>query len=104
MGVAFYNLLIIIASIFNIREIHKMELICCRIEAPCPNNYNPADYFVQLLAIAPGKETACRQAVDQICQSFKESDLGVKIELESAPTVNLNVPKLVINEIKFPFC
>lgn len=27
---------------------------------PCPTNYNPADYFVQKLAIAPNSEAECR--------------------------------------------
>lgn len=27
---------------------------------PCPSNYNPADYYVQKLAIAPNSEIECR--------------------------------------------
>ncbi|XP_058798504.1 protein white isoform X1 [Phymastichus coffea] len=45
----------------------------------CPSNYNPADYFIQLLAIVPGRENACRRTIDLICNNFENSDAGVKI-------------------------
>ncbi|GJQ75577.1 w [Trypoxylus dichotomus] len=46
------------------------------LDAPCPHNYNPADYFVQLLAIVPGKEESCKQAISMICDNFGKSELG----------------------------
>lgn len=46
------------------------------LDAPCPRNYNPADYFIQLLAIVPSKEESCRQAVSMICDNFEKSSLG----------------------------
>ncbi|KAG8229498.1 hypothetical protein J437_LFUL010073 [Ladona fulva] len=52
--------------------------------APCPSNYNPADFFVQLLAVVPSREELCRQAVDMICDTFTRSDAGVAIEKEAA--------------------
>jgi ABC-type multidrug transport system ATPase subunit len=30
---------------------------------PCPENYNPADFYVHTLAIVPGKESECRKRV-----------------------------------------
>lgn len=55
--------------------------------AACPSNYNPADYFIQVLAIVPGRESACRHAVNTVCDTFQKSDYGMKIALE-AETVN----------------
>lgn len=34
-----------------------------RINLRCPQNYNPADFFIQQLAIMPGKEAECREKV-----------------------------------------
>ncbi|KAL1497603.1 hypothetical protein ABEB36_008533 [Hypothenemus hampei] len=56
------------------------------LEAPCPRNYNPADYFIQLLAIVPGNEESCRNAVNMICDKFQRSELGIKIALDAAMT------------------
>ncbi|KAJ8686388.1 hypothetical protein QAD02_022182 [Eretmocerus hayati] len=50
--------------------------------ASCPSNYNPADYFIQLLAVVPGRETACRHAINTVCDKFEGSDVGKKILLE----------------------
>lgn len=36
----------------------------------CPANYNPADFFIQLLAIAPGKEIECKERVNKISDNF----------------------------------
>lgn len=57
------------------------------MEAPCPRNYNPADYYVQLLAVIPGKEESCKQAVIMICDTFEKSDLGVRVAVEAASVV-----------------
>ncbi|XP_012282136.1 protein white [Orussus abietinus] len=55
--------------------------------AACPSNYNPADYFIQLLAIVPGREASCRHSVNSVCDTFQRSEHGMKISLE-AETVN----------------
>ncbi|KAK9886096.1 hypothetical protein WA026_014886 [Henosepilachna vigintioctopunctata] len=44
-----------------------------KLEAPCPVNFNPADYYIQLLSIVPGREESCRQAVKVICDTFESS-------------------------------
>lgn len=44
-----------------------------QMNAPCPLNYNPADYYVQLLAIVPGKEDESRDNIRKICDSFAVS-------------------------------
>ncbi|OXU28894.1 hypothetical protein TSAR_016626 [Trichomalopsis sarcophagae] len=47
--------------------------------ASCPNNYNPADFYIQLLAVVPGREYACRHAIHKVCDQFECSNLGKKI-------------------------
>ncbi|XP_014478933.1 PREDICTED: ABC transporter G family member 3-like [Dinoponera quadriceps] len=47
--------------------------------AACPSNYNPADYFVQTLAVVPGRELVCRHAIKMTCDNFQRSEYGVKI-------------------------
>ena len=51
--------------------------------AACPSNYNPADYFIQLLAVVPGQEASCRHAINTVCDAFRKSDHGIKIALEA---------------------
>ncbi|KOC62606.1 Protein white [Habropoda laboriosa] len=51
--------------------------------AACPSNYNPADYFVQMLAVVPGQEISCRHAIKTVCDTFQKSELGMKIALEA---------------------
>ncbi|KAK2584256.1 hypothetical protein KPH14_006667 [Odynerus spinipes] len=55
--------------------------------AACPSNYNPADYFIQVLAVVPGREASCRHAINTVCDTFQKSEYGMKIALE-AETVN----------------
>lgn len=43
---------------------------------PCPSNYNPADYYVQKLAIAPNSEAECRANIKNICDTYAVSDLA----------------------------
>lgn len=51
--------------------------------AACPSNYNPADYFVQVLAVVPGREVACRHAINTVCDTFQRSEAGMKIAFEA---------------------
>lgn len=54
-----------------------------RLGAACPSNYNPADYFVQMLAIVPGQELSCRHEINTVCDAFRKSEHGIKIALEA---------------------
>lgn len=65
----------------------EADLFFRQLEAPCPKNYNPADYFIQLLAIVPEKEESCRQAINLICDKYERSDLGINVTLEAADIV-----------------
>lgn len=49
------------------------------INFPCPEDYNPSDYFIQTLAIVPGKEIECREQVKNICDKFSESQLATEL-------------------------
>lgn len=44
--------------------------------SPCPSNYNPADYYVQKLAIAPNAEIECRSNIKAFCDAFAVSNLA----------------------------
>lgn len=55
-----------------------------QLGVPCPVNYNPADYFVQVLAIAPNKEQECRGTIKKICDSFAVSAIAEEINAEAS--------------------
>ncbi|XP_011300536.1 protein scarlet isoform X2 [Fopius arisanus] len=52
----------------------------------CPSNYNPADFLVATLAIAPRDEESCRRAAQRVCDAFLTSDsckeMDVTLQLE----------------------
>lgn len=62
----------------------------CSQGYPCPPNYNPADFFIQTLAIQPGIEQECLLNVKKICDSFDVSETAEKIKtaVEEIPTQN----------------
>ncbi|KAK0174891.1 hypothetical protein PV327_010606 [Microctonus hyperodae] len=47
--------------------------------AVCPSNYNPADYFVQVLAVVSGREADCRRTINAVCDTFQRSNHGMNI-------------------------
>ena len=52
------------------------------IEHPCPRNFNPADHYIQVLAVTPGQEEQCREQVGLICDNFAQSEWGQKVASE----------------------
>jgi len=46
---------------------------------PCPENFNPSDHFIQVLAVVPGDEEKCRANVASICKKFEESEQGIEM-------------------------
>lgn len=46
----------------------------------CPNNFNPADFYVLTLAVVPGKEEECRSKVHAICDAFGETKEAADIQ------------------------
>lgn len=61
----------------------RFPISASRLGAACPSNYNPADYFVQMLAVVPGEEMSCRHAINTVCDAFQKSEHGVKLALEA---------------------
>ena len=51
--------------------------------AACPSNYNPADFFIQILAVVPTREETCKNMVTMVCDSFELSKVGLKIAAET---------------------
>ncbi|GLG96976.1 Protein brown [Gryllus bimaculatus] len=50
--------------------------------ASCPSNYNPADFFIQLLAVVPTREEACKQTIELVCDAFQRSEEGLRLAAE----------------------
>lgn len=50
--------------------------VLLRVGYPCPEMFNPADHYVHVLAITPGKEEECKARVRAICQEFRKSEEG----------------------------
>ena len=47
----------------------------------CPATYNPADFYVQTLAIVPGLEDSSRTTVRAICDRFTVTPTAKQIDL-----------------------
>lgn len=44
--------------------------------------YNPTDYFIKVLSITPGSESASRQAIKSVCDRFAVSDAAKELDME----------------------
>jgi len=51
---------------------------------PCPMNYNPADHYLQVLAVVPGQEEASHLQLQTICDEFEKSEKGLELSKMSA--------------------
>ncbi|RZB41074.1 scarlet, partial [Asbolus verrucosus] len=69
----------------------------------CPSSYNPADFFIKILATTPGYEETSKQSVKRICDHFavsdynKEVDVIVQYEFHMGRAVETKTYKLRIN-------
>ncbi|XP_069194457.1 protein white isoform X2 [Procambarus clarkii] len=45
----------------------------------CPKTYNPADFFISVLAIEPDNEAECRKFVQSTCDAFVNSSAGLQV-------------------------
>ncbi|KAK9744388.1 ABC-2 type transporter, partial [Popillia japonica] len=52
-----------------------------RLGCRCPNNYNPADFFIRTLAVSPGFEDSSRQTIKTICNQFTVSDYAKEVDV-----------------------
>lgn len=48
----------------------------------CPEDFNPADYLIQTLALTPGAEGSSRRVVRHICDQFAVSDYARELEMQ----------------------
>lgn len=46
---------------------------------PCPQDFNPADHLISLLAVEPGNESEDRARVALLCDAFADSELGKEV-------------------------
>lgn len=44
-----------------------------RLGVSCPKNHNPADFFIQLLAIVPSQEVSSYETIDTVCEAYESS-------------------------------
>ncbi|XP_017152845.1 protein white isoform X1 [Drosophila miranda] len=61
------------------------------VGAQCPTNYNPADFYVQVLAVVPGREAESRERIAKICDNFAVSKVAREME-QLLATKNLEQP------------
>nr|NP_476787.1 white [Drosophila melanogaster]AAV97853.1 white [P-element transposon vector UASp]ADW11127.1 white [InSITE enhancer fusion vector pBMPGal4LWL]ADW11128.1 white [InSITE injectable donor vector pBPHLWL]ADW11129.1 white [InSITE genetic donor vector P element transposon vector pXN-FBLWLF]ADW11131.1 white [InSITE enhancer trap piggyBac transposon vector pXL-BACII-attPGAL4LwL]ADW11133.1 white [InSITE enhancer trap P element transposon vector pXN-attPGal4LwL]ADZ15152.1 white [Reporter vector pHon len=61
------------------------------VGAQCPTNYNPADFYVQVLAVVPGREIESRDRIAKICDNFAISKVARDME-QLLATKNLEKP------------
>lgn len=69
---------------------------------PCPQNYNPADFYIHTLATVPGQETACREKCKEICDAYDSSDIGralMKHVASNRPVVNDNQQRGTLTDV-----
>nr|QEO19117.1 white [Mesovelia mulsanti] len=57
-----------------------------QMRAACPSNYNPADYYIQLLAVVPTREETCRNTIEMVCDAFARSEVGSKLAADADVT------------------
>ncbi|CAG2104560.1 unnamed protein product [Medioppia subpectinata] len=43
------------------------------LDLVCPNNYNPADFYINQLAVIPGNEIETKKKITKICDGYKNS-------------------------------
>jgi hypothetical protein len=78
---------------------HIIYNLNSRIGKPCPNNYNPADFYVQVLAIEPTREQECRDSVKKICDAFAVSPQAQEVN-EQASTNMGSMEKVAYFEVE----
>lgn len=48
--------------------------------AECPSNYNPCDFYVQLLSVDPNNEEESLKKCSKFCDTFSDSDINKHIQ------------------------
>lgn len=55
--------------------------VFCRNGYICPETYNPADFLIGALAIAPGSEHASQKSVNRLCDQYAVSEYSGRINV-----------------------
>jgi hypothetical protein len=63
---------------------------------PCPHLFNPADHYIQNLAILPSEVKESHLKVKQICDEFQESSYQSKIKYDYNSLKSLNDSEISI--------
>ncbi|XP_025016852.1 protein white isoform X3 [Tetranychus urticae] len=60
----------------------------------CPSNYNPSDFFIQQLSIAPGNREQSSSKVNMICDTYEASEYhrNLKSEFKNVSEATFNSP------------
>ena len=72
----------------------------CSMGYSCPATYNPADFYVQTLAMIPGLEVSSRATVRTICDRFAVTSTSKQIDLLIQYEASLGQDMLDIAERK----
>lgn len=80
-----------------------------QLSTPCPHNYNPADFYIQQLAVVPGNEHESRENIRKICDSFAGSDYAKELQnsistCSKADDNFANIFKDVVYEYRATWC
>lgn len=60
----------------------EANIFFTKLDAACPSNHNPADFYIQLLAIVPTQEDDCRQKIQNICDAYESSEYAQRLYKE----------------------
>lgn len=60
--------------------LYVKEWISFSIGRSCPPNYNPADHFIQVLAICTCNEAESREAINKICDAFDRDEIAGEVK------------------------
>ena len=70
----------------------EMVYILLRCGFPCPTNYNPADHYLQVLAVVPGQEEASHAKLKKVCDDFENSERGLELTKTSSEATKTLTP------------
>ena len=56
--------------VVNSRKSVNLSFSFCSTGYPCPMNFNPADFYIQTLAVVPGRDEECRDRINVRFQIF----------------------------------
>lgn len=63
---------------------------------PCPPKFNPADHYIQIVSIVPGKEELCKDSVQRICDAFENSSLAISMRQQVSCRVSTCISEAII--------